>query len=137
MSDNSDEVRVSFRLGSGSLDPAEVTLLLGIEPSHSHRAGERRAVKRRRRVGKPITYKLGVWLFDSQMPTNALVKEHLVWLLDRIEPSAMEIARLIDAGVGADFFVMLRLQSGQFGFELSPDVLHRVANLGAELGVIT
>jgi hypothetical protein len=136
-SEQQDEVRACVRFGAPDLDPDAVTVALGLAPTEAHRRGEPRRTRRATITGKPPTYRVGIWWLDSPLPTSATVQEHVEWLLDRLEPRAEEVRKIAATGIKPDFFVSVLPLSTQFGFELSPEVMRRIAALNIWFGVIT
>lgn len=134
MTNDDNTFHVSFRFIALDLEPDTVSSLLGLQPSRSYRAGELRPTKHGRFAGHSFPQRIGVWLLDSPLAGNAEAEEHLVWLLDQLEPRTADIHRVIASGAKADFYVGLVTESGQGGCVLTPGVMRRLGRLGVELG---
>lgn len=83
--------------------------------------------------------RVGVWWIDSarELPrTNNHLEDHVIWLLDLLEPLADVLRRLSDeqdlrADIGCGYFTS-RWNSS---FAFSAETLDRIAKLGASLGL--
>jgi Domain of unknown function (DUF4279) len=78
-----------------------------------------------------------MWNLDSAgaVSETAALDEHLTWLLDRLEPAAVELARLLEGGARADFFCGYFMSEWNASWTLQPKTLERIGRLGTELGV--
>jgi hypothetical protein len=132
--DQPDEKHATFRLVGERLDPEAITRATGLIPDCAIRKGDPvlsggKVVSRRRR---------GVWWIDSARQlarTNNHLEDHVVWLLDLLEPLGDVLRRLADeqdlrADIGCGYFTSR--WNSSFGF--SAETLGRIANLGASLG---
>jgi hypothetical protein len=133
--DEPDEKHASFRLVGERLNPESITRGTGVIPDHAHRKGDPRLSG-----GEVVSHRrVGVWLIDSarELPkTDTHLEDHVVWLLDLLEPLADVLQRLSDeqdlrADIGCGYFTS-RWNSS---FGLSAETLARVAKLGASLGL--
>ena len=117
---------MSFSISAPGLDPNQVTEGLGLTPDHSHLQGDYPNKNPRH-----SPYKHGMWLLNSKISPDEPLSAHLERLLSVLEPKQEQILRLSeenDVNFGCDLF-------GQIGFQLASDVLKRIANLGAALGM--
>jgi hypothetical protein len=114
------------------LDPDEVTRLLGIEPEYAHRRGDANAGKGGRRYAD---YPEGMWKISSAEGEEATVEEHLLALLERIEPGRAGLARCQEQGLRTDVFVGYFAQGEPGGFGLAPETSRRLGELGVRLEV--
>lgn len=119
--------RVCFRIFSPNLDPEDVSRNLGLSPDHSHYQGDYPQ-------GKPTftAYRHGMWLLRSKLPNEHSLETHLGDLLSILESKQSYIKALAQSAT-VDFSCTLYSQNG---FQLSPQILSRIANLGAILGVV-
>lgn len=123
---SSPETFVSFRIRLGDLDPEAITTAMGLAPSRSHRKGEHPHGE-----NKFAAYQEGLWILRSGLPRDPPIESHLEALLAILEPKATvikEITRFAEI----DFYATIYNKNG---FQLSPQITARVANLGAGLGV--
>ena len=134
MTNNESTFSVGFRFGAPDLDPDKISSLLGLQPSRSYRTGELRPLKHGRFAGQSFPQRIGVWLLDSPLPGKAEAEEHLVWLLDQLEPRMAEVHQVIESGAKADFYLGLITECGQGGCILTPELLRRLGRFGVELG---
>jgi hypothetical protein len=120
-------------MGDG-LIAAEVTQRLGLTPElvfekgDTHQAGGN---------GRISTQRTGVWLISSEheLDTTSL-ERHLLFLLEKIEPVSDTLRETIEQQqLEADFFCFWASSAGHGGPVLTPEVLRRVADLGALLGI--
>ena len=126
MSDDKPRTLVSFRIFAPGLDPRQVTEVLGLTPDSSHLQGDYP-----RNNPKYSAYKHGMWSLRSKISPDEPLSVHLEHLLSVLEPKQEQILSLSKEN-DVDFYCGL---FSQIGFELSPDLLKRIANLGASLGV--
>ena len=129
-----DETTVSFRLTGDLLDPAAITEATGITPKASHRAGDLRPDTKR---GTLPPWTSGLWRISSEpgVSQTATLEEHLVHLLDRLEPVREPLLALAaEQQLEVDFFCGYFMHRGNSWWELTPRTLARVARLDARLG---
>ncbi|HVR89453.1 MAG TPA: DUF4279 domain-containing protein [Candidatus Limnocylindria bacterium] len=69
----------------------------------------------------------------SGLPKSAQLDEHLEELLSQLEPVGVILAQICAEGARADFFCGLFLRDTNEGVHLSPELVHRIAALGASL----
>lgn len=129
---NPDNFTVSLRIRHPSIDPAEITQTLGIEPQHSWRAGEgRRTVQGQRSEGN---YRESYWIGEFReldaglrgvVSTEAVLLQAVV-LLRR---SQKFLTRLTAEGATVELFVEV-VGGSEFTLGLSPQLLSLVAKAG-------
>jgi hypothetical protein len=120
-----DETRVTIGIHGDDLDPDEVTALLRCPPSHSHRRGELRP-----RDLAP--WPRGAWLLSVEDKAPAAPDHLLAVLLDRLpaDPPLWAMLRArFDVRLGFGLFQ----GAWNRGFDLSPEVLKRVVDVGLGL----
>ena len=120
---------VLFRIFGKTLDPSEVTILFGREPSYAHRTGERVDWSERPRSQ-------GMWQISSERAVDSPdLEEHISWILDQVEPQSEVLKELTSRdGIQADLFCFWQQESNE-GLAFNPVLLGRVAALGLELGI--
>jgi hypothetical protein len=122
-----DKTYATLRIYPESLDPAEVTKRLRIEPTHSQRRGESR------KPGAPPT-KLHGWFLCSEGAVESRdVRRHLDWLLSQITPQADAILALQSEGCRMDVSCFWISASGHGGPSVLPAQMGELARLGLEL----
>jgi hypothetical protein len=118
----------SLRLRGPAFDAGEVTQLLGISPTEAFSAGDpyRGGVRRR-----------SLWLLSSRDHLQSTdLRDHLTWLLDRLEPVQEEIAALLGRAImRADFRCVWLSATGEGGPILSSALLGRLAVFGLNFSV--
>jgi Domain of unknown function (DUF4279) len=129
---NPDNFTVSLRIRHPTIDPAEITRTLGIEPQHSWRAGEsRRAAQGQRGEG---SYRESYWIGEFReldaglrgvVATEAVLLQAVV-LLRRSQPF---LTRLQSEGATVDLFVEV-VGSTEFTLGLSPQLLSLLSKAG-------
>jgi Domain of unknown function (DUF4279) len=118
---------VTLRIYPESLDPAEVTKRLRIEPTDWQRRGESR-----KPGGRPA--KLHGWFLSSDGEVESRdVRLHLDWLLSRIAPQADAILGLQRDGCHMDVSCYWVSTSGHGGPSVRPAQMGELARLGLEL----
>lgn len=123
--DNDQLTLVSFRIFAPGLNPQSVTEKLGIEPDHMHLEGDYP-----RGNPKYSAYKQGMWLLRSKLGSSDSVEKHLEHLLSILEPKRDAIISLSTSADVNFSFDLFNLR----GFQLSAQLLGRIADLGASLG---
>lgn len=121
------EVRVGFRVMGSDLEPSEVSRLLGLQATESHKRGDARIGQSGRRYSD---YSEGLWAWQPPVSETAPLAEHLNALVDVLGPKAALLQRLREWGLRMDIFVGLFGPDSRFGFVLSPELLHRLGDLG-------
>ena len=117
----------TFRVYPASLDPADVTARLGIEPSDWQRRCESR-----KPGGRPA--KLHGWFLSSDGVVKSRdVRRHLDWLLSRIAPRAAAIHALRSDGCRMDVSCFWVSASGHGGPSVLPAQMGPLVQLGLEL----
>ncbi|MBJ7470006.1 MAG: DUF4279 domain-containing protein [Solirubrobacteraceae bacterium] len=131
-----DRKHASFRLMGRRLDPDRMSELTGLRPRHAHRYGQLNVSRTTGVFHGP--YRAGLWsvstdgVVDEQLAT---LEDHVVWLLDRLEPHGHELRDMALADdLTADFFCGYFQQSWNSSWRLEARTLGRVAKLGASLG---
>lgn len=93
-----DRVCVSLRFFGDALLPAELTKLLGCEPTKAHQKGDVLLDKRYHRVAST-----GSWLLNGKMPESADIEEQLDALLSSVTQD-LEVWRCLIDEFDADVF---------------------------------
>jgi hypothetical protein len=135
--DGPDRKKVSFRLTGPALDPDAITRAIGLTPSRSHRKGEARPHPSAGRTPPP--WREGLWSLCSEQglsETGNHLEDHVVWLLDQLEPHAETLRRLsAEQGLRADVYCSYFMGQANSGFELTARTVARIAALDADFGV--
>lgn len=124
------EVAVGFRVMGHDLEPEEVSRLLGLEPTESHKRGDARIGRSGRHYSD---YSEGLWAWRPGVSETAPLSEHLLALLGVLEPKAATLKRLRKLGQRMDVFIGLFGPDSNFEFALSADLLERMGRLGIDL----
>jgi hypothetical protein len=115
--------RVSLRVFGDTLEPEEVSALLGRPASREHRKGDK---IRGNGSGVEPT---GAWILDSPLPEKAEVEDHVETLLGSLSNDMDEWSSLSDR-FSATMHCGLFLDQYNEGFELSSRVAQAVAERG-------
>jgi len=118
---------VGIRIFAPGLLPEDVTRNLQILPDHAHHQGDYP-----RNNPKYSAYKHGMWSLKSKISEKESLESHLDNLLSILEPKRSYI-NLLAQDATVDFYCVLYSQSG---FQLSPQILKRIGDLGATFGVV-
>src|SRR5689334_8751292 len=86
---NCDRTFATFRMWGPDVDPDELTELLGIEPTASHKVGEARGKR---------TFDFGSWRLSSRTLETTELETHIEWLLDRLDAANTSLRDLIASG---------------------------------------
>jgi hypothetical protein len=121
-----DETRITLSVHGEELDPLEVTRLLSCSPSHSHRRGDLRP--------RSVTpWPKGAWLLTVEGKAPVEPEDLLTSLLDRL-PSDPRVWETLRSRYSVALGFGLFQGAWNRGFDLSPAVISRVANLGLGVG---
>jgi hypothetical protein len=125
--DSSLTTDVSFRIFAPNLLPEDVTKTLQLTPDYIHHQGDFP-----NNDPKYSPYKHGMWLLRSKVSDGEPLESHLQNLIALLEPKRTYISQLAQSAT-VDFYCVLYSQNG---FQIPPNVLQRIGNLGATFGVI-
>jgi hypothetical protein len=112
-------------------DASVVTKLLGIQPTHSHNAGERHGPDRKG------TWTNGLWCLESQLPEDQELELHIKSLLEKLLPVSDRVRAYLesDPRLGSDFFVGLYIKEINEMLTLTPETLRGMSELRAKLAL--
>ena len=117
-------VRVSLRVFGDSLEPEEVSALLGRDPTRCHRKGDPMGGK-----GATAVEPTGAWILDSALSEKAEIEEHVETLLSSVSNDSDEwdqLTSLFSASILCSAF----LDQYNEGFEVSPRLARSLADRG-------
>lgn len=117
-------VRVSLRIFGETLDPSEVSALLGCEPTRSQRKGE--AVVEN---GASHEAETGAWFLESDEPTHLDIESQVESLLHRLTGDPDEWASLTDR-YAAELLCGLAGNGVGERWEISPRLSRSLAKRG-------
>ncbi len=123
-------VRASLRVFGDSLEPEEVSALLGRPPTRQHRKGDKIEGK----TGNDAVEPTGAWILDSALPEKVEVEEHIEVLLASVSNDMDEWSSLTDR-FSASVLCSLFLDQYNEGFELSPRIAQSLAERGLVVAV--
>lgn len=115
--------RVSLRVFGDSLEPEEVSSLLGREPTRSHRAGDKSATH------SSAIEPTGAWILDSGLSEKSEIEDHVEALLSSVSNDNDEWASLTSR-FSASILCSAFLDQYNEGFELSPRLAQSLAERG-------
>lgn len=119
-------VRASLRVFGDSLEPEEVSSLLGHQPTRSHRKGDKTPNASGRASSTELT---GVWILESGLCEKAEIEEHLEALFSAVSNDSDEWASLTSR-FSASVLCSIFLDPDNEGFELSPRIAQSLADRG-------
>lgn len=117
-------VRVSLRVFGDTLEPDEVSALLGRPPSRCHRKGD----EARGGNGGAVE-PTGAWILDSALSERAEIEDHIEGLLSPLSNDMDEWASLVEQ-YSASILCSAFLDQYNEGFELSPRIAQSLADRG-------
>ena len=115
--------RVSLRVFGDSLEPEEVSSLLGREPTRSHRTGDKSA------TNSSAIEPTGAWILDSGLSEKSEIEDHVEALLSSVSNDNDEWASLTSR-FSASILCSAFLDQYNEGFELSPRLAQSLAERG-------
>lgn len=122
--------KLSLRISGDSLVPAEVTALLGAEPTFSHSKGEEIRINQ---AGQVRVAQTGMWLksVDDRTPEN--LDGQLRRLFDEMSDD-LSVWQRIPETYSADLFCGLFMQGFNEGLTISASVMKMIADRRLEFG---
>lgn len=122
------EATVSLRLFGDDLEPAEVTSLLGSQPTEARKKGELIAHSRYH-----LQARTGSWILKSRLDKSTDLAEQIEALLDLVT-SDLDVWRKMTARYSADLFCGVFLDADNRGFDLPAQLVLRLAERGLSIG---
>lgn len=119
---------VGLRVVGDTLDPDEITRLLGIVPTGSARKGD----VRRTAADREVTAQSGSWRLDADVPGD--LNTQIGSLLSEL-PSNPIIWRELTHDYECDVFCGLFMREGNEGVVLTPEVMSMLVVRGLRLGL--
>lgn len=116
-------VRASLRVFGDSLEPEEVSALLGHQPTRCHRKGDKSGPN-----GTSVE-PTGSWILDSRISEKAEIEDQVESLLAIITSDHDEWSSLTER-FSASILCSIFLDQYNEGFELSPRLCKALANRG-------
>jgi hypothetical protein len=116
-------IRASLRVLGDTLEPEEVSALLGRPPTRQRRKGEKIEGK------SDSVAPTGAWILDSTLSERVELEEHLEVLLGSLSNDMDEWSSLTDR-FSASILCSLFLDQYNEGFELSPRITQAIADRG-------
>jgi hypothetical protein len=116
-----DETRVTLAVYGDDLDPDAVTALFGCSPTSAHRRGDRKGPR-------SPPYRRGAWLLEWRGTASAEPESLTRTLLDKL-PVGDAFWTKVHAAYDVQLWFGLFLRASNRGFDLSPEILARVARL--------
>lgn len=126
-----DRARLCLRVCGDSLDPEEVTRILGRAPTRSQRKGQ--PVLSESGETKRIA-RTGSWLLDQPVGCDSTLEEEIESLLGSLPQGEQAWAALGEC-YRVDLLCDVSVRGLNRGFELSPRVLEFIGRRGITLGV--
>lgn len=105
----------SLRISGDIKSIEEITDIVGVQPTHTHRKGEKRS-----NLAKPNKHDM--WCFEPHIDENEKLTKHLCALWAAIGQNAHRIKKLKDK-YNVDIFCGYRSNCDHAGFELTPQSL--------------
>ena len=131
MNQQNQKLEVALYLRGDDLDPAQVSQLLGLEPTKSQRKGEERLTSTNRK----ITAKVGLWALVAESKSNdlsVLIDELTSKIGDRAAAPLPSIPGVQEAFL--DVFIAIDADredgGGTCEFQLSTEDLHSLKRVG-------
>jgi len=122
-----------LRIHCGQLSPIRVTEILGLEPTESVKKG---VAGKPNKLGLSPIGKVNLWMLDSEGHVDSLdLRDHIDWLLDRIESSSSNLLALRAQGVVMDVWTIWWSKNGDGGPTIWPSQMRRLALLDLELSI--
>jgi ribosomal protein L19 len=121
------ESLVSIRFFGDDLNPAELTSMLGREPSMQYKKGDTRTSS-----GHQYARKFGAWIAATEKQRPEAVDAQLEELLASMNQD-LTVWKSLTSRFNADVFCGLFMDESNEAFSLSPATLQTLANRGLEI----
>ena len=119
---------VWLRVMDEHLDPAEISVVLGLEPTKTQRAGDLASPKTGRRR------KYSGWFLESTgLVESRDSRDLFAWLLDRVSSKGEQLRSLASRGYTVDICCRWDSASGHGGPNMDPDQMIQLGSLGIEV----
>src|SRR5438552_1140394 len=128
---NLNRSAVALRVTGDSLDPEEITTLLGCQPTTSYRKGD--AVEGSK-TGRAYIKKLGTWVLEVSDRTPENLEGQISELLGGLTNDLLVWSRLKNS-FEIDLYCGLFMKTSNNGTTISADVLRRLGERGIELSI--
>jgi hypothetical protein len=115
-----------------TLDPAEITAELGLEPQNSHCVGSPRQAPKG--TSLPGTYRDTRWRYSIELELkNQWFSKEVTKLVDRLTPHKAFFGKLRESGGTAQ--IIVQFFGDYFGDEISLETLSKMIELQLDLGI--
>jgi Domain of unknown function (DUF4279) len=118
--------RASLRIAGDTLQPNEISILLGLEATRSGVKGERFSSRH------SAVRRTSFWFLECPLSKHLPLEEHLKWLLNLLEAKHDLIISISDKW-RVEFFCGFFSENGQGGVTFDQGLLRRLAHLGIPL----
>ena len=115
--------RASLRISGDGLDFDEISSVLGLTPTHTHRKGEQRTPHSK-------TWPNDAWHYQAQIDCERPLDEHIMDIWNAVR-SQIPYLRNLKQNFEVDIFCGYRSNSSTAGFKVD----HRCLGLFSELGI--
>lgn len=119
-----DETRVSLALYGADLEPADISRVLQVDPSSSHRRGDARPSRR------AVPYKTGAWFLSAEGRAPDAPEKLISSVLDRV-PNDEAIWRELASRYEIQLRIGVFVEAFNRGFDLSAELVARIAGTRA------
>ena len=120
-----DRSKMSLRIFGESVDPLEITKILGHEPTKGRKKGDRSV--------RGYVFKKGSWTLSAPESIGANIDYQVDWILSRLTKD-LEIWKTTTEKYAVDLFAGLFLEARNRGIRLSPNTMQKLSSRGIELG---
>jgi Domain of unknown function (DUF4279) len=126
--DMHSEISTYFRL-TGAFNPDEITAVVGIAPTKTHRAGDLISPR------ATMRYQNNVWRLDSSLDQSCDLEDHIKDVLERLQPGGAALINLCTQYAASIECVISSYGGDRPAIAFSRDLLKQVTALNAEIGV--
>jgi len=121
---------VSLRIMGDSVDPVEITALLGANPTHAYTRGSTRLTK----LGKEVVNRSGHWSLDAQEQVPEDLNSQITEVLGKLTED-LQVWQSLSGRYRIDLFCGLFMERSNEGLTLKPATLRLAAERGIEIGI--
>ncbi len=129
-------VHVDYCFRSDILNPTALTMELGIQPSRAWAKYEKYLSRRYHPKTKKATHvqahrPWGIWAIDTKALTSKNPNDHIVYLLDTLQPKSALLQKYLDdkERYSIRFYIWWEPFDGHGSYEISREILERMIKL--------
>jgi hypothetical protein len=132
---NDAVVSATLRFSGDSLDPSEISRVVGLDPDYSHRKGDSLAgLSKRGKIIPHGPFRTGIWLYQLRLRGSAPLTAHLAPFAKRLASRRKQLARLRSKAIGCDLYCVVWFVGAKPEADLGP-IMKRLGKLEVKVSI--